>query len=262
MGLHRRDVLGLAGAAVTAATVTAATGARAQTTPHRLSVGDRLERFDRLTAGVRVYLRSRQSGEQHVPADIWRRETRFETIDGAPRLRIVQRWDAPTALAERDSVFEPETFRPLTHIRVATRQEGRQVEGFRFTETGVVGLTGLADNIREGFSVASDEPMYNFETDMELLQTLPLAAGYSVSIPFYHPAPTTTPARYLWSVSGDERLTGPDGRLVDCWVVQTDYNAPQTPPARFWLAKTTQQLIKQEAVAPDGTLHRKTLLTL
>jgi hypothetical protein len=102
--------------------------------------------------------------------------------------------------------------------------------------------------------------MYNFETDMEMLQTLPLAAGYAVSIPFYHPGGAGGGARYLWSVAGEERLPSPDGRDIDCWIVQTDYNVPDAPPARFWLAKTTQQLVRQEAVAPDGTVHRKTLL--
>lgn len=254
--IDRRSVLGVAVAA-------ASTPVRAQITPHHLKVGDRLDRFDRLTAGVKVYLRSQQRENQHVPTDIWRRETRFETLDGVSRLRIVQRWDGQAAsLSERDSVFEIGTFRPLTHVRITTRDGERSIEGFRFTETGIVGLADLPGNEHLGFSVASDEAMYNFETDMEMLQTLPLAAGYSVSIPFYHPAPSTRPARYLWAVTGDERLVGPDGRPIDCWIVQTDYNAPQNPPARFWFAKANQQLIRQESAGPTGTLHRKTLLTV
>jgi hypothetical protein len=43
-------------------------------------------------------------------------------------------------------------------------------------------------------------------------------------------------------------------------VVETDYNRPQSPPARFWFAKGNQQLIRQEARAPDGVIHLKTLL--
>lgn len=63
--------------------------------------------------------------------------------------------------------------------------------------------------------------MYNFETDIEMLQTLPWAAGRVISIPCYHPGASI---------------------------------------ARFWLAKSNQQLIRMEQRAPDGVLHRKTLL--
>lgn len=154
---------------------------------HTLRVGDRLDRFNWLKPGARTYLRSQQREGQQIAIDIWQRETRIETIDGVKRLRIIQRWDGadqPSVLTERDSVFELGTFRPLTHLRITTREDGRRVEAFRFTDSGIVGLKGVADNERTDFSVASDEPMYNFETDMEMLQTLPLAAGYSVSIPF------------------------------------------------------------------------------
>lgn len=225
-----------------------------------LRVGDPLPRFDWLKPGVRTYLRSRQVGDQHAPADIWRRETRIETIEGVRRLRIVQRWDSPTSVAERDSVFELGTFRPLTHLRTSTRDGTRVVEGFRFSDSGITGLDGVADNSRAGFSVASDEPMYNFETDLEMLQTLPLAADYAVSIPFYHPG-GGAPARYVWKVAAEDRLTGPDGADIACWIVETDYNSPDLPPARFWLAKATQQFIRLESVGPDGAIHRKSLLS-
>lgn len=228
----------------------------------RLEVGRPLERFDRLKPGVRTYLRSREKDGAHAAIDIWRREVRFEDIDGAPRLRIVQRWDGvgqtPT-LAERDSTFEVGTFRPLAHVRTSTRDGTRTVEGFRFTPEAVVGLPDLADNSRADFSVVCPEPMYNFETDMEMLQALPWRAGYAASIPFYHPG-GGPPARYLWRAAGEEGLTGPDGAIISCWAVETDYNSGGASVARFWLARTTQQLIRMESRAPDGATWRKILL--
>ena len=241
----RRKLLGVAAVAPLASLATPALAAT-----HTLRVGDPLPRFDWLKPGVRTYLRS----------PTWRRETRFETVDGVRRLRIVQRWDSPTSVAERDSVFETGTFRPLTHLRTSARDGSRTVEAFRFSDTGITGLEGVTDNSRSGFSVVSDEPMYNFETDLEMLQTLPLAAGYAVSIPFYHPG-GGPPARYLWRVAAEDRLQGPDGRDIDCWIVETDYNHEDGPPSRFWLAKATQQFMRLEARAPDGSVFRKYLLT-
>lgn len=255
--LSRRTLLALA-----AATPAIAHAAAPAAAPHRLSVGDRLARFDLLTPGRRTYLRSQAKGDAHVATDIWQREVRFERVDGVERLRIVQRWDGTgneRTVVERDSLFEAGSFRPLTHVRT-TRAGGKTVvEGFRFGDRALTGMRELADNSQAAVEVPFPEPMYNFETDMEMLQTLPLARGYAVSIPFFHPV-GGAPARYLWRVAAEEALTGPDGRAIDCWVVETDYNRPQSPPARFWFAKRTQQLIRQEARAPDGIVHRKTLL--
>jgi hypothetical protein len=228
----------------------------------QLTVGRRLARFGLLEPGSRTYLRSIEKDGAHVANDIWRREVRFEDVEGVPRLRIVQRWDGTgqtPSLAERDSVFELETFRPLTHVRATTRDGTRVVEGFRFTPEAIIGLADLPDNARAAFAVASPEPVYNFETDMEMLQALPWSPGYAVSIPFYHPG-GGAPARYLWRMAEQAVLTGPDGSGIDCWVVETDYNSQPASMARFWLAKSTQQLIRMEHRMSNGGLQRKTLL--
>lgn len=256
--LSRRSLLSLAVVAPTVANATSF----APVEPHRLNVGDRLARFDLLKPGRRSYLRSQSKGGAHVATDIWQREVRFERVDGVQRLRVVQRWDGTgkePSLVERDSLFEIGTFRPMTHVRT-TRVGGKTVvEGFEFGAKALTGIRDLADNSQAAINVPFAEPMYNFETDMEMLQTLPLARGYAVSIPFFHPV-GGAPARYLWRVAAEEALPGPDGRGIDCWVVETDYNRPQSPPARFWLAKRTQQLVRQESRAPDGVMHLKTLL--
>ena len=257
--LDRRTVLRIG--AVAALSPAAA---RAHSKVQTLSVGARLGRFSWLRTGIHTYLRSVRRGDQHLALDIYRREIRAETLNGVERLRILQRSDGadqPSVLAQHDSVFEMETFRPFTHRRVTARGGVTRVEAFRFSDRRIVGIEGGAHNGRADFSQPSDEPMFNFEADLEMLQTLPLAFGYAVSIPFYQPG-GGAPARYLWRVASDERLRGPDDGEIDCWVVETDYNAPQNRPARFWIAKATQQFIKLEAHAPDGAVHHKTLLSI
>ena len=263
MRIDRRTTLGILAAGAVPAAAGGAVLARAPA-PARLSVGDRLPRFDLLRPGARTYLVSSMKGGRHIAQSVWRREVKFEAgDDGRPRLRISQHWDGvgdPAGFIDRESLFETETFRPSLHTRISTAKDGkRYVEGFRFGPRAVTALPGLADNMHPDFSVASDEAMYNFETDMEMLQTLPWARGYAVSIPFFHPAPGSVPARYLWSVIAEEALAGPDGRAIDCWVVGCDYNAGGEP-TRFWLAKKTQQLVKMEGKGTDGAIRRKTLL--
>jgi hypothetical protein len=257
--MSRRTVLTAAAAAPVLLSVPAA----AKSGPVMLKVGDRLKNFGLLKPGVHQYLRSRETSDMHLAQQIWRREVRFETVDGAPKMRIVQRWtgtgETPSKV-EMDSLFEPMTWRPSSHIRITTtKSAGRKVEGFMFSEARITGLADLADNTRTDFNVPSNEPMYNFETDVEMLGTLPLAQGYAVSIPFYHPG-GGEPARYLWTVTGSEKMPGPDGRAIDCWILETDYNEAGSKPARFWFAKGTAQLVRQESTGPDGAMFRKTLL--
>ena len=259
MALDRRSALGLAAGALAAPWP-----APTQERTHRLRVGDDLERAHLLGPGQTAYLRSQVRGEVHTPIDIWRRDIRIETVDGAERLILSERRDGAGAagdVLEQRAVFEPGSLRPVRHQRVLRRGGRSQVQAFRFSDAGAAGDQTVADNESATFAQPFDEPMFNFEADMELLRALPWRPGYSVSIPFHQPGAATA-ARYIWSVREATTLAAPDGRAIDCWVVETDYNLPGSPPARFWLARSTQLVLKMEAQAPDGTLHRKTLLTI
>lgn len=240
-------------------TALSAVPAQAAVTP--VPVGAPLARFDRIKPGVHRYLRYKQTGETLTPIDIWTREIRFEAQDGQARLHIVQHWDSGTTPAAKtlDSWFEVGTFAPLSHVRRSTKDGQTKVEGFAFTPDRVVGLADLPDNAAKAYDVAAPEKTFNFETDMELLQALPLKAGYEASINFLHPG-GGEPAPYLFKVTGSEVLTTPAGGKIDCWVMTTDYNRPDFPAARFWLAKDSQVVVKVVSPLPDGSAFVKVLL--
>lgn len=239
----------------------AATAAQAAVTP--VPVGQPLARFANLKPGVHRYLRFKQSGDTIRVADVWTREIRFEDQDGKRRMHIVQHWDGVGATPsdrQLDSWFEVGTFRPLSHIRRSQKDGVSKVEGFVFQPDRIVGMKDLADNAAKDFDVASPQPSFNFETDMEFIQALPLAAGYEASIVFTHPG-GGPPAAYVFKVAGSEVLDLPGGGKVDCWLVTADYNRPETPVTRFWFAKGSQVMIKQISTLPDGSgVIGKTLL--
>lgn len=226
-----------------------------------LKVGDKLARADLLKPGVHRYLRYTVKDGQRATRDIWSRQIAYEQIDGKRQLRITQRWDAvgeKPYLRLQDSRFEADTFRPLSHINEVTRDGKTQKAGYRFTGNDVVGIDDMPDNAKKGFSATSSEPAYNFETDIEFLQGVPLAAGYAVSIPFYDPG-LSPAARYVFKVAGEAKMPGADGRAIDCWIVTADYNRPGYE-SRFWFAKDSQVMIRQESPLPEGGLLVKTLL--
>jgi hypothetical protein len=232
-----------------------------QAAVQNVDVGTPLARFNLLKPGTHHYLRyMRTIDGASLPADIWTREVRFEERDGKQRLHVVQRWDGPPSapsVKRIDSWFETATFRPLSHVRISEKDGKRVVEGFVFAPDRVSGMQDLADNTQKALSVASGEPTFNFETDIEFLQALPLAEGYEASINFYHPG-GPPPQRYRFKVTGSETIAGPAGP-VDCWVVTTDYNRPGAD-ARFWFAKTTQLMLRQESGPHDGKVLVKTLI--
>jgi hypothetical protein len=228
---------------------------------HDVNVGTPLARFALLKAGTHHYLRFMRSGEVNMAADIWTREVSFETRGGEQLMRIRQRWDgvgpAPS-MRLIDSWFDAGSFRPRTHERVSTRDGKKVVEGFAFAADHVTGLKELAENTQKDLSVESPEATYNFEADIELLQTLPLATGYEARINFYHPGGSTPPQRYTFKVAGSETIAGPAGP-VDCWVVTTDYNRPGAVTTS-WFAKSTQLMVRQESQAGDGKVMVKALI--
>lgn len=224
-------------------------------------VGAPLARFDKIKPGTHRYLRYKQVGQTLTPVDIWTREIRFEPKEGQARLRIVQHWDSATIPAAKtmDSWFEVGTFAPLSHVRTSTKDGQTKVEGFAFTADRVTGLADLPDNTAKAYDVAAPQRTFNFETDMELLQALPLKAGYEASIVFLHPG-SGQPAPYLFRVTGSEVLGTPAGGRIDCWVMTTDYNRSDFPPTRFWLAKDSQVMVKVVSPLPDGSAVVKVLL--
>jgi hypothetical protein len=237
----------------------------AQAAVHTIDVGNPLPRFSLIKPGTHHYLRFiRTPDGANAPLDIWAREVRFEERDGKQRMHIVQRWDgamtsptAPGSVKRLDSWFDTATFRPLSHVRITEKDGKKVVEGFVFAPDRVSGMQDLADNTQKALSVVSPEPTFNFETDIEFLQALPLADGYEASINFYHPG-GPAPKRYSFKVAGSETIAGPAGP-VDCWVVTTDYGTPGAD-SKFWFAKGSQLMVRQESAPRDGKVLVKTLI--
>jgi len=228
-------------------------------------VGEPLARFSLLKPGVHRYLRYKIEGDKRTVIDLWVRKVSLEPKDGHTLLHIWQRWDEVNVkpgggqALEQDSWFEPQTFRPLTHVRRLTTDDKVTVKGYRFLPDKVVGMAELPDNARKDFSLAYPEPAYNFEYDMELLQTLPLAIGYSANVVFYDAGIDEKADHYLFRVAGSEFIQGWDGRPVDCWLVTADYNTGQIK-SRFWFDKKNQVLIREEQPIEEGGVLMKTLL--
>ena len=223
-----------------------------------IRVGQAFERFGMLKPGTRLYIRFRLKDGVATPIDLQTKELRFPLVEGHRRLRITQRWQGEGGHLELDSWFEAGTFRPLTHSRTTTRDGAAKTEAFEFLGNEVRGTRREAGKAAAEFSVASPVAPFNFETDLETLQSLPLRPAAEFKLVFYHPG-GQAPAVYSFKVAGEEVLRTPLGNF-DCWVVTTDYNAPGHPVSRFWFAKSSQLAVRTESPLKDGSTIVKALV--
>jgi hypothetical protein len=56
-----------------------------------------------------------------------------------------------------------------------------------------------------------------------------------------------------------DRLIGPEGKPIDCWLVTADYNTGKVQ-SRFWFAKNGQLMLREEEPMEDGRTMLKVLL--
>lgn len=215
-----------------------------------LTPGASLERFSLLKAGTHRYLRYTLAQGHAAPVDLWTREVSFEQRDGQAVLRIRQQWDSGPGGTKKsiDSWFDAPSLRPRSHFRETEKNGKRTSEEFQFKAGKLIGMTPSVNGAREAAVPDFGEPAYNFEADIELLRTLPLAQGYEARIRFYHPG-GPSPAGYTFRVTGSAVIAGPAG-LVDCWVLTTDYNRPGTL-STMWFTKGSQLLVRQETPLGD-----------
>ena len=243
----------------------AATGRQALAAPTRVAVGNGIVDTGRLRPGTTRYLRYEIHGDRRVARDIWQRTVAFEVHDGKRLLHLTQRWDEVSppsgggSALEQDSWFDAGTFAPITQVRRVTKADGVVVSGFRFTAAGAVGMQELAGNTRREFSLPYAELPFNFEYDMELLQTLPLREGMDADIPFYDAGIDRKAERYHFKVVGSASIVDWGGREQACWIVTADYNTG-SEKSRFWFDKRSGVLVREEATLPAGGTLIKTLL--
>lgn len=176
-------------------------------------------------------------------------------IEGKKYLEFKHTWMSGNTDFNGDFYYlcEPQTLKPVLHIR-NTKQNGK--EGFRFTETAITPLDSVKDNVVKDLNIQLEVPTYVWEIDLETYSLLPMKKGYQAVMNFYHPG-GPAPAYYTLKVEKDEKLKLPNGEVLDCWVLFTDYGGTQ--PSRFWYTKKGQNFVKMEGDYGQVKIRKKRL---
>jgi hypothetical protein len=207
-----------------------------------IRVGHKFSRINQLEIGTKQDAIYSEIDGTIRSVTIMSKTTEMVIIDGKEYLSFRHRWGNGNPEMEGDFYYlcEPETLRPVQHIRNSKRN-GK--EAFSFQGMKIVGLDSAKDNAKKDFKLDLKEPTFNWEIDLETYSVLPMKDGYEAVMNFYHPG-GSAPNFYNLKVIGSEKLILPNGSEMDCWILFTDYGGTQ--PTRFWYTKVNQNFVKME----------------
>lgn len=207
-----------------------------------IHVGTPFRHYPLLEVGTYRVLTSTQMNGKTVHAVQTAIEVAEVQRGGATYLSVSHHWGTPTAEGSGSFEFlcEPHTLKPVQHIRKSAK---KGVEAYLFTDKAVTALDTATGNTLSGFKQVLNMPAFNWEIDLTTYAALPMQEGFEAVMPFYHPG-GSPPAYYHIKVEGQEALSLPDGKTLDCWVLFTDYGGRQ--PTRFWYTKGLQRFVKME----------------
>ena len=219
-----------------------------------IRVGHQFQKFSQLELGTKTDLITSEINGRVLSLVRKSRTAKMVQVDGKEYLFIEHVWKGADEQwnGQFQYLCEPGTLKPVQHIRF-TQRNGK--EAYAFTRQKISGLDSAVDNSASDFELLLESPTYNWEIDLETYSLLPMRLNYTAVMNFYHPGGTTPPAYYELKIIGEEPLTLPDGRQLDCWILFTDYGGKQ--PSRFWYTKTGQNFVKMEGKYNQLTIRKE-----
>jgi hypothetical protein len=163
--------------------------------------------------------------------------------NGEEVLRVVQHNEDSSGNNTDISTMMLKSLLPVIYRSVLTTQ----AENFEFSQNSVKGVVAQKNGDVKNYDVPLEEPVYNAAVISKLIQGLPLSNNYAVSFRAYNPGKQFFTMKL--SVAGSEKVSIADGRNLDAWIVRLEGGSA---PATYWIAKTTQEEIKQKITLENG----------
>ena len=194
---------------------------------------------------------------------IWERNVFFKKLKNRELIIIHQNWlglDSINSKREIISHMDAKSFLPIYHYTLSTASRGRRrTEAFVFEKDSIKAPDSSNIN-NKTFGIAIDQPVFNWEMDLETFAQLPLKTGKTFVIPFYHPGSKTLPAYYTYKVEGEDKIPGLQYTLINCWrLIYRDERS--TNYSIWWLNKKTHTVVKMKEYY-NGKFRYKLLMNV
>ena len=175
-------------------------------------------------------------------ASIWTRKTEIQ----GEIIIISQKWRNTTKQRNKllYSILKSKNFAPIYH---KTTQGSGTVKAFNFYKHKIEGSDSIKNNTEKDFLLEFNKPAFNWELDLEFLQTLPYKLNTNFVIKFYHPGGKSNPKYYNYTVIGREKIVMTDGRKIKSWVLKINYSKNNS--ATFWIGAKNRQVLRVEEIS-------------
>lgn len=181
--------------------------------------------------------------------NIWSRTIDKITYQNKEAIQVTQVWeDKDSILHTTKSMSDGKDFSTLFH-HSWWRQRGSTTFNFQTGEAWINEKKLTADDTiirnkrtRMAFDTALTQYTLNWHLDLEVFPQLPYRNNITFMINYYDPG-SLQPKWVPYTVKGSGKISGLDGQLVDCWLLE--HQEPNNKEV-FWISKKTKEVLKLE----------------
>jgi hypothetical protein len=177
-----------------------------------------------------------------------------QVYHGKSAFVIKQQWDYDTVMHTSYSVFDAKDFSTILHdtywkqlgYSMKFDFETKKVEFKNVSYKGEI-PDSIKTSVIKDFNQSFDKYNLNWHEDLIVYTILPYKENRTFAINYYDPG-FGKAEEVMYSVTGSDTLVGRSGEKVDCWVLNhyTDDKFPEKGYERFWIAKKTNEVLKEE----------------
>jgi hypothetical protein len=181
-----------------------------------------------------------------------------------PAYVIDQKWDHDSVAHISHSVFDAKDFSTLFHdtywrqlgYAMVFDFETKKVD-FRIVDPG----TNIPDSDKvstiKDFNESFEKYNLNWHEDLIIYSLLPYKDKRTFAINFFDPGSGPSQVA-MYTVTGSDSLIDRDGKKIDCWVLNRyhDNEAPAKGYQRFWIAKKSREVLKEEDASSRGYRYK------
>jgi len=169
-----------------------------------------------------------------------------------PAFVVTQEWDRDTIINAVNSVFSATDFSNIVHSNywksigyaINFDFEAKTVD-FVIKDPKVTIPDSIKTACINDFNQSFQKYNLNWHADLIIYQLLPYKDKRTFAINFYDPG-FGKAEDVMYTVTGSEILTDHYGKKIDCWVLSHDDAGNPGTYERFWIAKATKEVLKEE----------------
>lgn len=175
-------------------------------------------------------------------------------------ITIEQKWfSLDTQFIERTiySVVDAHNFLPvLHHSSITAFHRPNYIEYYLFTPDSIYTDTSIS---QKKFHLLLQQPVYNWELDLETFSILPLSVGKKFAIYFYHPGSASLPQYYTYIVEQLDTIQYYTRNTIHCFRLKVNYPNSNNYSI-WWIDKETYAVIRMKEYF-NGKFRYKILLS-